>query len=99
MSPKVAIIILLTVISLAACKESPDTAIPRLVKELRSSESSERNKAALALASYGSSAAPAVKPLKSLLKDENNGVRSSAAYALRSIGTPEANKILENYEK
>ena len=96
----------LTVIVIAAvlfgssgCKESPETALPRLEKQLEARDSSTRNRAALALAGYGPSAAPAVPALIRALQDENGGVRSSAAFALRSIGTPEAQKGLDGYRK
>ncbi len=82
-----------------SCKESASTAVPKLVLELKSKESGERNRAALRLASYGKEATPAVRPLIGLLADSNPGVRSSAAYALRQIDTPEARKALDEYQK
>jgi HEAT repeat protein len=83
----------------SACRESPETAVPSLVTKLSSSESGDRNRAALKLASYGKKAEPAVKPLIRLLQDDNGGVRSSAAYALRQIDTLEARKALDEYQK
>lgn len=88
-----------TLLLLPACREGADSAVPRLIKELNSQDRSIRNKAALSLARYGSDAEPATRALVKLLSDENPGVRSSAAYALRSIGTPEAVKALDAYQR
>jgi len=79
---------------LHACRENARTAIPRLTKELTSSDTHTRSKAALALASYGSAAQPAVPALVQLLRDPNNGVKSSAAFALREIGGEKAESAL-----
>ena len=84
---------------LCSCKEDAKTAVPLLIEQLESSNRSERNAAALKLASYGAQAKRAVPALATRLSDENAGVRSSAAYALRSIGTSEATKALDHYEK
>ncbi|MCB0322357.1 MAG: HEAT repeat domain-containing protein [Bdellovibrionales bacterium] len=73
--------------------------MPKLIKQLSAKDSSTRNKAAYALAGYGADAKPATRALIARLKDPNMGVRSTAAYALRSIGTPEATKALDAYEK
>jgi len=81
----------------SACREAPSTAIPKLERQLQAKDSSVRNQAALKLAGYGPDAKPAVSSLIRLLQDENSGVRSSAAFALREIGTPEAQKGLDNY--
>lgn len=84
---------------LPGCKEAADTAVPKLEKELLSKESSKRNQAALALAAYGPDAKKAIPALTRRLQDENSGVRTSAAFALRSIGTAEAERALESYQK
>src|SRR5689334_761817 len=83
----------------AGCGEAAETAVPRLTKQLEAKESSERNGAALKLASYGEKAQSAVPALIRRLGDGNAGVRSSAAYALRAIGTPEAEAALDHYKK
>jgi HEAT repeat protein len=88
----------LLVCLLMACGPSKED-LPRLIKELHSSESGVRNKAALSLARLGEEAKPALPDLINLLGDDNGGVRSSAAYALREIDTPEARKALDNYKK
>lgn len=80
---------------LSGCKENARTAIPRLKKELTSSDTHTRNTAALALAAYGKDAEPAVPALIQLLSDPNGGVKSSAAYALRAIGGEQAESALE----
>lgn len=72
--------------------------VPEHLKKLYSSQSKERNAAALALAKCGKLAEPGVPRLVSLLYDSNVGVQSSAAYALREIGSPEAVKALERAE-
>jgi HEAT repeat protein len=93
------VFVVLFSVMLESCREPAATAVPALVKELRSSESGDRNRAALRLASYGREASPAVHSLVVLLGDENSGVRSSAAYALRQINTPEAQRALDAYQK
>ena len=90
---------ILIIFLLAACREAADTAVPRLTKQLEAKESSERNAAALKLASYGPEGKSAVPALVRRLTDGNSGVRSSAAYALRAIGTPEAVAALDSYKK
>lgn len=79
----------------SACKESAETAIPRLVKQLSSPVQRERSQAALELARYGKEAKDAVPALIETLKDPNGGVKSNAAFALRSIDTQEARKALK----
>jgi HEAT repeat protein len=70
--------------------------VPIYIQQLRSSNSSERNKAALELGYIGSPKANSAVPyLIQLLEDDNPGVQSSAAFALRKIGTPEANAALD----
>lgn len=81
-----------------ACGPSKED-LPILIKELRSSESATRNKAALALAEFGAEGEKAVPSLIMLLNDESGGVRSSAAYALRKIDTPQARRALDSYQK
>ena len=80
-----------------SCREAADTAIPKLEQQLQDKDTHVRNRAALKLAGYGPDAKHSVPGLIRLLQDENYGVRSSAAFALREIGTPEAQKALDNY--
>jgi len=69
--------------------------VPELTRKLRSSSSSERSKAALALGRIGAPhAKSAVPELISLLDDDNTGVQSGAAYALRKIGGSQAEAAL-----
>lgn len=82
-----------------ACLPPADEEVPKLINELRSPERNQRNKAALRLAEYGPEAEPATSALGALLKDPSGGVRSSAAYALRKIGSPQAERLLEAYQK
>ena len=82
-----------------ACRESAETAVPRLVKDLESPTPSVRNAACQALATYGPDARDATKPLIRRLYDENIGIRSSAAFALRKIDSPEATAALDSYKK
>ncbi|MCB0343870.1 MAG: HEAT repeat domain-containing protein [Bdellovibrionales bacterium] len=93
------LILLASSLFLASACSDPEIEIPKLIKQLKSSDSSARNNAAMKLGSYGGDAQSAVRPLASLLNDENGGVRSSAAFALRKIGTPEAKRALDNYKK
>ena len=90
---------LLFLVFLLSCKESPSTALPKLKSQLLSSDSRERNKAALQLGAYGQDAEPLVPSLIKLLQDENSGVRTSAAFSLRKIDTPQARNALDNYQK
>lgn len=83
----------------SGCREPAETAVPKLIKQLKSQDSHERNVAARALAGYGPDAKKAVRPLSQALWDDNMGVRTSAAYALRKIGTPKALRVLEHYKK
>lgn len=87
--------LLLTSVACGPSKEE----LPQLIKDLRSSESATRNKAALALAEFGTDGEKAVPSLIQLLNDKSGGVRSSAAYALRKIDTPEARRALDTYQK
>lgn len=87
-----------TVLSVG-CGGSDPKAVAKLTKQLGDSNRHTRNQAALALAAHGEAAASAVPALAQTLRDPNGGVRSSAAYALRSIGTPEATKALDSYQK
>ncbi|MBP9837154.1 MAG: HEAT repeat domain-containing protein [Proteobacteria bacterium] len=85
---------------LCSCLEDPKTGVPKLVKQLKSSDSHERSRAAQKLAAYKKDAADAVPALvKCLNTDDNDGVKSMVAYALRLIDTPEGNKALDNYKK
>ena len=88
-----------SLILLSSCGGADSKTLKRLIGDLQSKETSSRNQAALKLASYGESAAPAVPALAQRLKDPNGGVRSSAAFALRAIGNKEANAALESYQK
>ena len=96
---KLLLVLLLSIIAFRApaCKEAAETAVPKLIEQLKSSDRGERNKAALALARYGKDAEPAVQPLIRTLDDENRGVQTSAALALRNIGTPEAINALDSH--
>ena len=88
----------LTILFTLACSD-PEVEVPKLVKELSSSDSNVRVQAAMNLGSYGEDAAQAVPALKRSLYDQNGGVRSAVAFALRKIGTPEAQKALDAYKK
>jgi HEAT repeat protein len=83
----------------SACRESAETAVPRLVKQLKSRDAHERNLAAKALGDYGKDAAKAVAPLNRALWDDNMGVRTSAAYSLKKIDTPKARQAIEFYQR
>lgn len=89
----------LILFAFTSCRESAETAVPRLQSELESRESSVRSKAALAIGHYGAEAESAVPRLIELLRDPNSGVKSSAAFALRKIGTEEATAALDRAEK
>ncbi|MDZ4787305.1 MAG: HEAT repeat domain-containing protein [bacterium] len=82
-----------------SCADSKDE-IPRLLKELNSSDAKIRNDAALGLASWGAPHSnQAVPRLIELMYDQNIGVQSAAAYALRRIDTPEARIALKKASK
>ncbi len=98
MKTLVRLLIVLVLLAPCGCSD-PKIEVPKLIKQLNSSDSSIRNSAAMKLGSYGSDAEAAVRPLARLLGDENGGVRSSAAFALRKIDTPEARRALEKYKK
>ena len=83
------------VIILALCSCCDHESIGKNIRALGSGVVSERNKAALALASCGEDAKDAVPMLARLIYDPNVGVQSSAAYALRKIDTEEAQAVLE----
>lgn len=83
----------------AGCKEPAATAVPRLVKQLKSQDAHERYLAAQSLGNYGKEAEPAVNGLVRALWDDNMGVRTAAAYSLTNIGTPKALKALEFYKR
>ena len=89
---------LLASFSFSSCGASVED-IPRLRKQLSSSDASKRNEAALALAGLGAKAQPAEDSLIRLLSDKNSGVKSSAAYALRAIDTPKARAALDKATK
>ena len=84
---------------LAGCRESAQTAVPKLIAQLKSKDAHQRNLAALDLANYGPQAKDAVRPLIDTLWDKNMGVRTSAAVALTAIDTPEAKKAIAHYKK
>ncbi len=65
---------------------------------LRASSPDDRERAARDIGRLGPIAARAVPPLRKALKDSSGPVRAAAAYALHAIGTPEAIKILREYE-
>ena len=89
-------IFLLLTITLMVCSCTDPKKVPLLTRQLTSSDSSQRNQAALELGYIGSPHANvAVPSLIKLLSDPNPGVQSSAAYALRKIGTPEAKRALD----
>ncbi len=95
---KILTIIFFVLFSVSACGPSKED-LPKYMKELKSSESKTRNRAALAIAELGPDAEKAVPSLVMLLGDDNGGVRSSAAYALRRIDTPRARQALDSYKK
>ena len=95
----IAVCCLISCICLWSSCNSAATEVPKLVAQLKSKQSGERNRAALKLGSYGKDAKAAVNALVERLSDENNGVRTSAAYALRQIDTPEAQRALDQYRK
>lgn len=92
-------ICLVFALSYLSCRTPADKAVPKLIKKLSAADSKTRNEAALQLAPYGEEAEPAVPALIHLLKDPNSGVRTSAAFALRKIGSEEAERALDQYEK
>lgn len=73
--------------------------VPALTRKLSSTDTSERNQAALTLSRMGEKAEPATRALIGLLKDPNAGVRTSAALALREIGTKESIHALDEYQR
>ena len=91
--------LLVIFILLISCREPAGTAVPRLINDLKSTDSHVRNKAALKLGNYGKEAKTAVPYLIKLLSDVNGGVRTSAAFALRSIDDPKGIQALDAYEK
>jgi hypothetical protein len=79
--------------------QAPKSAsVPDLIAMLASSDSRRRSRAADALGSFGSLAAPAVGELRRALADRDARVRSSAAMALGyvAIATPEVLQDLEH---
>lgn len=70
--------------------EEPEIAVPALEQALTDEDDQVRFSGALALARYGSQAAPAISALNACLQDENRYVRGFGIEALRQIGTPEA---------
>lgn len=91
--------LLLIFASAAGCGGPTEADIKRVLKEMQSPDPAVRNHAALEAADYQSAAPKVVPALIRLLNDPNNGVRSGAAYALRRIGTPAAEKALEQATK
>jgi HEAT repeat protein len=87
------------VAALLGCKESAATAVPKLVKQLKSQVVHERYLAAKSLGDYEEEAEPAVDPLIRTLWDDNMGVRTAAAFSLTKIGSPKALKALEFYKR
>lgn len=84
----------------AGCEQRSPEKLHTLIAKLHSSDSKERNSAALAIAAYGEEAKEAVPELIKLLNtDKSRGIRTSAAYALRSIGTKEAVSALDHYKE
>lgn len=92
------LICLLICLLLSSCGPGVEE-IPRLKRDLSSSDSSKRSEAALSLGRMGPKAQPAEDALIRLLSDKNGGVKSAAAYALREIDTPKARKALERAAK
>lgn len=64
------------------------SAVPALLKVLKSEDVVSRGEAALALGAIKPDAADVVDALAGALKDKNGMVRASAAYALGEIGAP-----------
>jgi len=93
------LVLVLLVLGLQISCGPSEEDLPIYIKQLKSQESSVRNKAALSLAKFGADGEKAVPALIKLLSDKNGGVRSSAAYALRSIDTPQARRALDDYKK
>lgn len=97
---KKAVTLVLIAITLYGCHAATEADVKRVIKEMSSPDPAVRNQAAMEAANFGP-LGPKVVPVlvKLLMNDENNGVRSGAAYALRKIGTPEANKALDQATK
>ena len=89
--PQVIILVLTLVLGACCSQEKANEA----GKQLSSSSSKERNKAAMVLSGCGSKAVKFVPKLIELLYDPNIGVQSSAAFALRKIDTDEAREALD----
>lgn len=70
----------------------------RLKQGLRASYPGDRAKAAREVAKLGKAAATAVPALRKALRDSSGQVRNAAAGALAAIGTPEAQRALEEFE-
>ena len=85
----------------ALAKIGPDAkaAVPALIEAVKDNVESVRSRAAYTLGKIGPEAKAAVPALIEVLKDENENVRRNAAEALRIIGTPEAQKALEEYRQ
>ena len=92
-------LILLLFLVPASCREAAETAVPKLIAQLKSKDAHQRSLAAQGLAAYGKEAEPAVKPLINVLWDQNNGVRSAAALALGAIDTPQARQAIDFYKR
>lgn len=71
----------------------------RLFEALKDPDESIRNQAAQDLGYIGPEAKTAVQALIEALKDDDEMVRYYAAEALENIGTPDAQKAIEEYQK
>lgn len=76
-----------------------DAAVSALIRALRDENEDVSNIAAWALSGIGESAKDTVPALIEALKDEDDNVRRNAAEVLKKIGTPEALKAVEEWEK
>lgn len=74
-----------------------EPAVPTLIAGLSEKRDVVRKESAFALQHIGGAAIEAVPALAQASKDKNRQVRLAAARALKSIGTPEAQKVVENF--
>ena len=80
--------------------EPAKEAVPALIKALSDEEGYVRVRAADALMKIDGSKRTLVTPvLIQLLSDENHEIRDMAVDALKKIGTPEAKKAVEEFER
>jgi HEAT repeat protein len=92
-----AILCAITVCSITGCCDQ--SALPKAMRNLSSSDVREKNRALQIIAQCGSRGEAAVPRIIQLMYDDNVGVASSAAYALRKIDSKEARAALRRAEE